>query len=100
MVHEVYQSYINCSLPLLYLHAPHCTCCRSSRILFAAFLLSLSQAEAKILSATAEVRCEGMGRDYEEKQKKIIRIVTQLTVLARTQHMWEGPFTEIYINRK
>lgn len=39
------------------------TCCLSRRILLAAFLLSLSQAEAKILSATAEVRWEGIGRD-------------------------------------
>lgn len=43
---------------------------------FAAFLLSLSQAEARIVSATAEVRCEGMGLDYgkerEREYKKII----------------------------
>lgn len=47
----------------------HSTCCLSNRILFAAFLLSLSQAEARILSATAEVRCEGIGRDYERKKE-------------------------------
>lgn len=41
-----------------------CCCWRTSRrILFAAFLLSLSHAVANMFSATAEVRCEGMGRD-------------------------------------
>lgn len=47
----------------------HSTCCLSKRILFAAFLLSLSQAEARILSATAEVRCEGIGRDYGREKE-------------------------------
>lgn len=46
------------------------TCCLSRRILLAAFLLSLSQAEAKILSATAEVRWEGIGRDYKKKKRE------------------------------
>lgn len=36
----------------------------------AAFLLSLSQAEARMLSATAEVRWEGMGRDYRERERE------------------------------
>ena len=46
------------------------TCCLSRRILLAAFLLSLSQAEAKILSATAEVRWEGIGRDSKKREKR------------------------------
>lgn len=36
----------------------------------AAFLLSLSQAEARMLSATAEVRWEGIGRDYKERERE------------------------------
>lgn len=48
----------------------HSTCCFSRRILLAAFLLSLSQAEARMLSATAEVRWEGIGRDYKKREKE------------------------------
>lgn len=56
---------INLTVHAMILGTPRClsTCCLSRRILLAAFLLSLSQAEAKILSATAEVRWEGIGRD-------------------------------------
>lgn len=65
---------------------PHSTCCLSSRILLAAFLLSLSQAEARILSATAEVRCEGIGRDYERKRERQELFLASSTIPCSKAH--------------